>query len=90
VQKDYRGKGITTKIIEKAIGDAVKSGYEIVEAYPKPKAKSDAGKYHGRYDVFKKLGFIEERIEGKCVMRKYLLSIVPNLGPLKLSIRRVS
>ena len=72
VQKEYRGKGIAQKILERIIRDAQAEGIRIIEAYPRIKAQTESGNFHGPYSMYEKNGFKPEKIKGIDVVRKYL------------------
>ena len=74
VQKDFRGKGIAQKILEKIIVDAKASNKKIVEAYPRRLSRTDYGKWHGSYSMYLKNGFRIENIGKVEVARLYLLA----------------
>ena len=72
VQKDYRRKGIAQKLLNKIIKDAQEKGIKIIEAYPRIKAQTEYGNFHGAYSMYEKNGFISEKIKGVDVSRRYL------------------
>jgi GNAT superfamily N-acetyltransferase len=72
VQKDFRGKGIAQKILEKIIVDAKASTKKIVEAYPRKLSRTDYGKWHGSCSMYLKNGFRIENIGRVEVARLYL------------------
>ena len=72
VQKEYRRKGIAQKLLRRIIKDAREKGIRVIEAYPRVKAQTEYGNFHGPYSMYEKNGFIVERINGVDVVRKYL------------------
>jgi GNAT superfamily N-acetyltransferase len=76
VNKDYRNRGVTGKLLESALEYARENGAKIVEAYPVEPKKSkspDVFLYHGLFSSFEKAGFIEvaRRSETRPLMRYY-------------------
>ncbi len=74
VDKKYRQKGITLKLIKATIDYVKKQGGKIVEAYPVEPKKSqipDIFAYHGLASTFLKAGFTEvlRRSETRPIMR---------------------
>jgi len=59
--REYRRKGVTSFLIEKAIEVARENGAEFVEAYPVDPGGNiqDASAYKGLFQVFQKAGFTE-------------------------------
>jgi GNAT superfamily N-acetyltransferase len=72
VQKEYRRKGIAQKLLNRIIKDAQKKGIKIIEAYPRIKAQTEYGNFHGAYSMYEKNGFISGKIKGVDVVRRYL------------------
>jgi GNAT superfamily N-acetyltransferase len=72
VQKEYRRKGIAQKLLRRIIKDAREKGIRVIEAYPRVKAQTEYGNFHGPYSMYEKNGFILEKINGVDVVRKYL------------------
>jgi GNAT superfamily N-acetyltransferase len=72
IQKEYRGKGIAKKILEKIIDDAKMNHIKIIEAYPRPKSKTEFGNFHGPLSMYEKNGFNLERVRGMEVAMLYL------------------
>ncbi len=73
VAPDYRGKGVSTAMLERVINDAKKDGYDFIEAYPNKEDTDMYYNYVGPIGLYKKLGF-ENCTETKwrLVMRKKL------------------
>ena len=74
VDKKYRRKGITLKLIKAVIDYVKKQGGKIVEAYPVEPKKSqipDIFAYHGLASTFRQAGFTEvlRRSETRPIMR---------------------
>ena len=72
VQKEYRRKGIAHKLLNRIIEDAQKEGVRIIEAYPRIRAQTEYGNFRGAYSMYEKNGFVQEKIKGVDVVRKYL------------------
>lgn len=72
IQKEYRRKGISQKLLKRVIRDAQEEGIKIIEAYPRRKAQTEYGNFHGAYSMYEKNGFIPETIKGVEVVRRYL------------------
>lgn len=72
IQKEYRGKGIAQKFLDKIIEDAKINKKKIIEAYPRPNAKTEFGNFHGPYSMYEKNGFKWENVRGVEVVRRYL------------------
>ncbi|HOP11304.1 MAG TPA: GNAT family N-acetyltransferase [Oscillospiraceae bacterium] len=73
VAPNLRGKGIATKLLERACTDAEAAGYDFIEVYP-PSGECDQFEaYHGTRPLFEKMGFVVTKNLGKTsIMRKYL------------------
>lgn len=73
VAPDYRGKGISTALLQRVIDDAKKDGCDYVEAYPNKEDTNMYYNYVGPLGLYKKLGF-EQYAETKwrLVLRKKL------------------
>ena len=72
IQKEYRRKGIAQKLLNRIIKDAKKEGIRIIEAYPRIRAQTVFGNFHGPYSMYEKNGFRSEKIDGIDVVRMYL------------------
>lgn len=61
VVKHFRGKGISTKLLEAAVKHAGKQGAEIIEGYPSRSEErlQDTVVYTGLASMFLKVGFID-------------------------------
>lgn len=68
IDPEHRGKGITTKLVSRIIRDAKKSGITTIEAYPKKKARTPVGAFHGGYSMYKKLGFADSKSDSGTVV----------------------
>lgn len=73
IAPEYRGKGLATALLRRVCEDALKDGYEYVEAYPAIKGKGEYD-FTGPVRLYKKLGFmiLEQRGE-MLIMRKKLI-----------------
>ncbi len=69
IAKEHRGKGISKLFINRIIQDAGLNGIRYIEAYPKKRARSDSGNFHGYFKTYQKFGFNEETINNMLVMR---------------------
>jgi hypothetical protein len=56
----------------RVVKDAQEKGIKIIEAYPRIKAQTEYGNFHGAYSMYEKNGFVLEKIKGVDVVRKYL------------------
>lgn len=54
----YQRKGIATALLERVCADAVKDGFDFVEAYPYKKANWQSSNFGGYYEMYIKSGFI--------------------------------
>lgn len=69
----YRGKGLATALLKQVCEDALKEGYEYVEAYPVAREKEEKLDFTGPVRLYEKLGFTLFEQRGKMlVMRKKL------------------
>lgn len=78
VAKHFRGKGVTSKLLEAALKYVKENGGKIVEGYPiEPKKERipSASAYTGLASTFRKAGFVEvaRRSENRPIMR-YVIS----------------
>lgn len=71
IDPEHRGKGMTAKIVSRIIRDAKKSGVSRIEAYPRQKARTSAGAFHGGYSMYKNLGFVDLECDGKKIVSFY-------------------
>ncbi len=72
IQKDYRGKGIAQKFLDKIIEDAKTNHKKIIEAYPRLRSKTVFGNFRGPYSMYEKRGFKLEKVREVEVVRLYL------------------
>lgn len=68
LEKEHRGKGLSGRIVERIIRDARAEGKTRIEAYPRKRARSETGIYHGSYKTYERLGFVERERGGHPVM----------------------
>ena len=69
----YRGKGIASRLLERACADARDEGYEAVEAYPADGEQEDFRAFAGPVRLYEKAGFTRcSRAGSALVMRKKL------------------
>ena len=72
IAPEYRGKGLATALLKRVCEDALKDGYEYVEAYPALKGKGEYD-FTGPMKLYEKLGFaIREQHGEMLIMRKDL------------------
>ena len=75
VRRDFRGKGVSKKLIAAAIEYAKTTPYRIIEAYPtQTPSLPDAFAWQGIWSAFDQTGFVEvaRRSEKRPMMRYYL------------------
>ena len=72
VEKEYRRRGIATKLLRRVIQDATKEGVAVIEAYPRKRAVTEFGHFLGPFSMYERQGFREEIVNGRAVMRRYL------------------
>jgi GNAT superfamily N-acetyltransferase len=64
----YRRQGVTSELLEFAVNDAKRDGYDDIEGYPDLCGHG----YHGKMTQYEKLGFIKVESMNHNVVRKYL------------------
>lgn len=70
---EYRGKGISTALLERIIADARAEGFEAVEGYAHLQNRCDDFDFKGPTKLYEKLGFVPVvEQDGVVVMRKNL------------------
>lgn len=73
IAPEYRGQGVATALLERAISDAKAEGYSSVEGYPKLNETSNADNFSGPIRLYDKAGFVEVvRLDDRVVMRRSL------------------
>jgi len=72
IQKEYRGKGVAQKLLERVIKDAKTHKKKILEAYPRRRSQSEFGNFNGPWSMYEKHGFKSEKIRDVEVARLYL------------------
>lgn len=77
VQRDYRGQGITARLIDAAVGYARSRGAGVVEAYPVD-PDSPSYRFMGFVSAFEKAGFVEV---GRAGTRRHVMRL--NIAKLK-------
>ncbi len=77
VAPDMRRKGIAAQLLRRVCEDAIRDGFDYIEAYPN-KGESDIyDDYVGPLDLYKKFGFvIYNETDGRFVMQKRLKWII--------------
>ncbi len=69
----FRGQGIARKLLDGAQDLLRSRGYRWVEAFPPKEARTDAGSYHGKLNMYLDAGFDQVREAGRyVVVRKAL------------------
>lgn len=69
----YRGKGLSTALLERIIEDAKLQGYAAVEGYPRIQKDHQPYDFNGPLRLFEKAGFVEKaRVGDLVVMSKEL------------------
>ena len=69
----YRGKGISTQLLNRVCADAQREGYDFVEAYPSEREQESSQAYTGPIRLYEKAGFkVFSRIGSTIIMRKPL------------------
>lgn len=73
IAPEYRGRGLATSLLQRVCEDALKDGYEYVEAYPAIREKEEELDFTGPVRLYEKLGFTLFDSEGQMlIMRKKL------------------
>jgi len=73
VAPDYRGKGVSTALLERVIADAMANGFKAVEGYAHVRKGRDDYDFKGPTRLYEKLGFISVvEHDEVVVMRKTL------------------
>jgi len=85
VAPSWRGRGVTSALLEAAAEHAQRSGARVLEAYPVDRAgpASDAALYHGVASTFRRAGFEEvaRRSPIRPIMRRALTRRGASLRP---------
>lgn len=70
---EMRRKGVSKLLLERVCQDAVKDGFDFVEAYPRKESFNEAKDCMGPVEMFRKSGFmIYAETADNLVMRKML------------------
>jgi len=72
IQKEYRGKRVAQRLLERVIKDAKANKKKVIEAYPSRRSKSEFGNFTGPYSMYEKNGFQLEKVGDVEVVRLYL------------------
>jgi GNAT superfamily N-acetyltransferase len=78
VEKDFRGRGVAQKLLDRVIQDSKAEGMRIIEAYPKKRARSQFGNFPGPHEMYLRNGFVEEEVDGRMAARRYLKGPIPS------------
>ena len=60
IDPDYRRKGVSKLLLNKVIETYSESEYSFIESYPSINVNDEASNYHGFYEMYKNLGFVEK------------------------------
>lgn len=72
IEKAHRRQGIASLLLQRVIADAKQEHYDIIEAYPSLRARTDSGNYRGPMALYLKHGFTREKHGRQTVTRLYL------------------
>jgi len=73
IAPEYRGKGVATALLQRAVADAKADGYLGVVGFPVVRAERYEWDFRGPIRLYEKAGFVEVAEEGPAiVMRKEL------------------
>ncbi len=73
IAPDMRGKGIATQLLNRVCQDAMKEGYEYIEAYPRKGETDIYVNHHGPYALYDKFGFMPyKEMQHDTIVRKCL------------------
>ncbi len=72
IDLDYRRKGVSKLLLNKVIETYSESAYNLIESYPSINVNDEASNYHGFYEMYKNLGFVE-----KTTYEKYSVMQLP-------------
>lgn len=73
IAPDMKRKGIATLLLERVCEDAIKEGFDFVDAYPYREAAYQSSDFGGYYEMYKRSGFyVSLETDQGLVMRKSL------------------
>lgn len=73
IAPEYRGRGVATALLERAIQDAAAGGFDVIEGYATVWQERVYNDYTGPIRLFEKMGFSEAaRYRNRIIMRKRL------------------
>ena len=73
ISTEYRGKGVATALLNRAVADAKAEGYVAVEGFPQIHTERFEWDYTGPVSLFEKAGFTAiTKQDGSIIMRKEL------------------
>ena len=73
ISPEYRGKGVATALLNRAVADAKAEGYVAVEGFPQIHTERFEWDYTGPVSLFEKAGFTAiTKQDGSIIMRKEL------------------
>jgi len=72
IAPSMRRKGIASQLLKSVCEDALKEGYNFIEAYPTI-GEISTRSYHGPYSIYEKCGFsLHKNLDDIAIVRKYL------------------
>lgn len=74
IAPEWRGKGVATALLARALADAAAEGYAAVQAYPQQREERYEWDYAGPVRLYEKAGFqfIAQEPDGTLILRKAL------------------
>ena len=73
IAPEYRGKGVATALLQRAIDDATDEGYIAIEGFPRKRDGRYEWDFTGPVQLYEKVGFVKIKEQGQTVvMRKEL------------------
>lgn len=73
IAPEMKRKGIATQLLERICEDAIRDGFNIVEAYPNKESIDDSTNFGGPFKMYNSSGFfVHFEAEQELVMRKLL------------------
>lgn len=73
ISPEYRGKGVATALLNRAVADAKAEGYAAIEGFPQIHTERFEWDYTGPVSLFEKAGFTAiTKQDGSIIMRKEL------------------
>lgn len=73
IAPEYRGRGVASALLKRAVADAAQEGYEVMEAFPRLLRERDEWDYTGPARMYEKAGFVPSgRRDDIMIMRRTL------------------